>query len=76
MLIRMNYKDIIDNWVGFVSGVLAGGVSYTLQIAWQQEWVKLCLAGLTALVAGGCGVVGKYLVVWGWKKLKYLIFKK
>lgn len=76
MLLRMHYKNIIDNWVGFVSGVCGGGISYTLQIAWQQEWLKLCLAGLTALVAGGMGVVGKYLVVWGWKKVKSFIYKK
>lgn len=75
MVIRMHYKNIIDNWVGFVSGVFGGGMSL-LQITWHEEWLKLVLAGLTALVAGGMGVIGKYLVVWGWKKIKSLIFKK
>lgn len=75
MVVRMNYRNIFDNWIGFVSGVFGGGIGYTLQISWHVEALKLIVAGLTALVAGGMGVVGKYLVVWAWKKIK-LILKK
>jgi hypothetical protein len=72
----MHYKNMFDNWVGFVSGVFGGCMNYTMQIAWHEEWLKILLAGLTALVAGGMGIVGKYLAVWTWRKVKYFIFKK
>lgn len=73
---RMNYKNVLDNWVGFISGVFGGGMSYTLQIAWHDELLKLSLAAGTAFVAGAMGVAGKYLFVWTWKKIKLFICKK
>lgn len=66
----MNYKNVLDNWVGFVSGVFGGGMGYTLQIAWHDELLKLSVAALTAFIAGAMGVAGKYLFVWAWKKIK------
>lgn len=84
----MHYKNMFDNWIGFVSGVFGGGVWYnnirlpaiqmqiqSLQIHWREEWLKVGIAGLTALVCGGMGVIGKYLIVWTWRKIKPFIFK-
>lgn len=75
MISRMNYRNIFDTWIGFVSGVFGGGLGYTLQISWHDEWLKLAIAACTALIAGGLGVVGKYLAVWGWNKIKSFITK-
>lgn len=72
----MPYRNILDNWIGFVSGVFGFGTSYTLQITLHDEGLKLVIAGMTATVAGGMGVVGKYLAVWGWKKVKNFFIKK
>lgn len=72
----MHYRNLLDNWIGFISGVFGGGISYTLQISWHDEALKLSIAGLTALIAGACGVAGKYLFVWSWKKIKALLIKK
>lgn len=69
MIAKMNYKNVFDNWVGFVAGVFGGGVGYTLQIPWRDELFKLSLSALTAFVAGIMGVAGKYLFVWCWKKI-------
>lgn len=76
MITKMHYKNLVDNWIGFVSGVFGGGISYTLQIAWHAEMLKLLVAGLTALVAGAMGVAGKYLFIWAWNKFKSFISKK
>lgn len=72
MLIKMNYKSMFDNWIGFVSGVFGGGMGYTLQIAWHEEWLKLSIAAGTAFIAGIMGIAGKYFFVWLWKKLKFI----
>ena len=69
------HKNIIDNWVGFVFGVFDGGTTL-MQVSWHDEFLKLLIGALTALIAGGMGVVGKYLVVWGWKKIKSFTIKK
>jgi hypothetical protein len=73
---EMNYRNILDNWVAFIGGVYGGGMGYTLQVAWHAEAVKLAIAAITALIAGAMGVVGKYLVVWGWKSIKTLLKKQ
>lgn len=69
MLARMNYRNVFDNWIGFISGVFGGGMGYTLQIAWHAELLKLSVAALTAFIAGAMGVAGKYLFVWLWRKI-------
>lgn len=75
--IKMNYKGIFDNWLGFVFGVFGYGYTTTLfGLVIPQSVLQVLVASITALFAGGFGVVGKYLAVWAWKKIKLFIIKK
>lgn len=74
MQLKMNPKAILENWVSFITGVFGFGVSYTA-INWSDALPKIIVAGLSAFVAGGLGIIGKWVVVWAWKEIKS-VFKK
>lgn len=70
----MNFKNPLDNWIGFISGV--GGYGFiNVQFVWHDELIRICVAGVVAFVAGMMGVAGKYLFVWAWKRI-HLYLKK
>lgn len=67
-------KSPLDNWIGFISGVTGFGF-VNIQFSWQDEGLKLCVAGAVAFIAGIMGVAGKYFFIWARKEI-LLKFKK
>ena len=68
----MHPKTLLDNAVAAISGVYGGGIFLTI-VEWKAELLKLIVAALTALICGGMGIMGKYLFVWTWKKIRSLL---
>ena len=68
----MENQSTYNTATGFFCGIL-GGFFHYLQIGSDIEYIhRLIEAGVTALICGAAGVIGKEIVVW----VKNKFFKK
>ncbi|MDP4248118.1 MAG: hypothetical protein Q8932_19950 [Bacteroidota bacterium] len=69
-------NNVVDTWLGFISGVFGFGVSSTmLRIGIPADLRQLFWAGLIATFSGICGIVGKNAGSWMLRRYRLWINK-
>lgn len=63
----MQYFGEHNTKVGFISGLIGGSIRFLTELNGSYS-INLLMAAFTALICGACGVIGKIVIEWIYKK--------
>lgn len=62
----LNHKKMNHNgftgWIGFIVGVVSGGIHYILLNIKADDWVSLSKPFMTSLICGALGWIGQKII--------------